>query len=72
MKDALEEAFAYLARMPKGVAQVKTEDAKKSLRGRSGPVHVAAQAWAEMHGFTITGDRPSLAVSNIFYFRVKP
>lgn len=73
MKDALEEAFAYLERVPKGTAVVSSGDAKKSLRaaGKSGPVHVNAKIWAEQQGLTITGDRPDLAVSNIFYFRRK-
>lgn len=72
-KDVLEEAFAYLEKVPTGKAQVRSDDAKSSFRkaGRSGPVAANVKIWAEMHGFTVTGDRPSLEVSNIFYFRVK-
>lgn len=73
MKDALTDAAAYLAQVPGGKAVVLASDAKKSFRkvGRTGPAYINAKIWAEGNGFTVTGDRPDLAVSNIFYFRVK-
>lgn len=68
---ALRQVIAYLKSRPLETARVNASEFKMAFRGRSRPLHECVQEWADAHGFTLTGDRPELAIANVFIFRVK-
>lgn len=66
---ALRQVIAYLKSRPMETARVPAKEMKAVFRGRSKPLHECVQDWADANGFTLTGDRPSLAIANVFIFR---